>query len=93
MRPMAMAMDVVPVTMPTDSGSLSVVGRPQARTGPFVLGSSGPDYPLLTLSSYRIGRSVPRGQLEPASSRKRKIGDMRGLQQADHRLFVTVCHG
>jgi hypothetical protein len=53
-----------------------IVGRPQARTGPFVLGSSGPDYPLLTLSSYRIGRSVPRGQLEPASSRKRKIGDL-----------------
>ena len=69
---MAMAMDVVPVTMPTDRRI--IVGRPQARMGPFMLGSSGPGYLLLTLSSYRIGRSVPRGQLEPTSSRKRKIG-------------------
>jgi len=45
--PMAMAMDVVLVTMPTDRRI--IVGRPQARMGPF-LGSSGPGYLLLTLS-------------------------------------------
>jgi len=46
--PMAMAMDVVLVTMPTDRRI--IVGRPQARMGPFMLGSSGPGYLLLTLS-------------------------------------------
>jgi hypothetical protein len=46
-------------------------------------------------SKARIGRSAQLGECEPAVNRQRVFGDLRGLQRADHGLFVTVCrhHG
>jgi len=50
-------------------------------------------HPIAILGGARItGRSAARQQPAPWTAAEHKVGDMRGLQRTDHRLFVTVCH-